>query len=239
MKFNFLAETRDVVKERKIEIERQLSFIKNAIETKSTTLTFTEERGNVDSNTLLSFDRGLIKTLSASTYLLLYNLIECSMTNAIDSIHEHIKKERTSFHDLTQKMQKVALKNFRNALNKEEHVLSQGSIEHAIVWLGYDGERIFSGNIDAKKIKEMAKKYGFVISEEAIQRSRGGQSLLMIKSKRNELAHGKISFEECGQEISIDELYVMYEQAIVFVDGILDAIEHYLSERRYLKYSEC
>lgn len=235
MKFNFLAETRDVVKERKIEIERQLSFIKKAIETKSTSLTFTEESGNVDLSNLVSFDRGLIKTLSASTYLLLYNLIECSMTNAIDCIHEHIRKEKTSFHDLTQKMQKIALKNFRNALNKEDHVLSQSSIEHAIVWLGYDGEKIFSGNIDARKVKEMATKYGFVISEEAIQRSRGGSSLMRIKSKRNELAHGKVSFEECGQECSIDELYDMYDQAIIFVDGILDAIEHYLNERLYLK----
>ena len=57
----------------------------------------------------------------------------------------------------------------------------------------------------------------------------------MIKRKRNELAHGKISFEECGQDCSIDELYNMYEQAIVFVGGILDAIEHYLRERLYLK----
>ncbi|CUS47649.1 MAG: hypothetical protein HLUCCO02_13055 [Idiomarinaceae bacterium HL-53] len=236
MRHNFLAETRDVVKERKIEIERQLSFIKKAIETKSTLLTFTEEGSNVNSSSLISFDRGLIKTLSASTYLLLYNLIECSMTNAIDSIHEHIRKEKTSFHDLTQKMQRIALKNFRNALTKESHILSQESIEHAIVWLGYDGEKIFSGNIDAKKVRDMAEKYGFVISEEAIQGSRGGRSLLMIKRKRNELAHGKISFEECGQEISIDELYDMYDQAIIFVDGILDAIEHYLNERLYLKY---
>jgi len=235
MGLNLLAETRDVVEERKREIERQLCFIKQAIETKSTSLTFTEQIDNVDLNNVVSFDRGLIKTLSASTYLLLYNLIECSMTNAIDSIHSHIKREKTSFHDLTQNMQKIALKNFRNALIKEEHILAQGSIEHAIVWLGYDGEKLFSGNIDAKKVKEMAEKYGFVISEQAIQKSRGGSSLLMIKRKRNELAHGKISFEECGQDCSIDELYNMYEQAIVFVGGILDAIEHYLRERLYLK----
>lgn len=235
MEFNYLAETRDVVKERKLEIERQLSFIKKAIETKSTTLIFSEEKRGVAPVNPVSFDRGLIKTLSASTYLLLYNLIECSMTNAIDSIHEHIKKEKTSFHDLTQKMQKIALKNFRNALNKEDNILSQDSIEHAIVWLGYDGEKIFSGNIDARKVREMAVKYGFVISEEAIERSKGGSSLMMIKSKRNELAHGKISFQECGQESSIDELYDIYERAIAFVDGILDAVEHYLHEKLYLK----
>ncbi|MDV2963860.1 MAE_28990/MAE_18760 family HEPN-like nuclease [Shewanella algae] len=237
MGLNLLAETRDVVEERKKEIERQLSFIKQAIDTKSTKLTFLEENGDVDLHNQVSFDRGLIKTLSASTYLLLYNLIECSMTNAIDSIHSHIRKEKTSFHDLTLNMQKIALKNFRNALTKEEHILAQGSIEHAIVWLGYDGEKLFSGNIDARKVREMATKYGFVMSEEAIQRSEGGRSLLMIKSKRNELAHGKVSFEECGQESSIDELYGMYEQAIAFVDGILDAIEHYLKERLYLKVS--
>lgn len=237
MGLNLLAETRDVIEERKKEIERQLSFIKQAIDTKSTKLTFLEESGDINLHNQVSFDRGLIKTLSASTYLLLYNLIECSMTNAIDSIHSHIRKERTSFHDLTLNMQKIALKNFRNALTKEEHILAQGSIEHAIVWLGYDGEKLFSGNIDARKVREMATKYGFVISEEAIQRSEGGRSLLMIKSKRNELAHGKVSFEECGQESSIDELYGMYEQAIAFVDGILDAIEYYLRERLYLKDS--
>lgn len=237
MGLNFLAETRDVVEERKKEIERQLGFIKQAIDTKSTKMTFLEESGDIDVHNQVSFDRGLIKTLSASTYLLLYNLIECSMTNAIDSIHNHIRKEKTSYHALTQNMQKIALKNFRNPLVKEEHIMAQGSIEHAIVWLGYDGKKLFSGNIDAKKVREMATKYGFVIPEEAIHRCDGGRSLLMIKRKRNDLAHGKVSFEECGQESSIDELYSIYEQTIAFVDAILDAIEHYLKEKLYLRVS--
>ncbi|MDU1517992.1 MAG: MAE_28990/MAE_18760 family HEPN-like nuclease [Klebsiella michiganensis] len=239
MGLNLLAETRDVVEERKKEIERQLSFIKKAIDAKSSNLIFLGKDGNDSEgvNNQVIFDRGLIKTLSASTYLLLYNLIECSMTNAIDSIHSHIKKENIGFHDLTLNMQKVALKNFRNALSKEENILAQGSIEHAMVWLGYDGEKLFSGNIDAKKIREMAIKYGFSISEETIKKSKGGRSLVMVKSKRNELAHGKISFEECGQECSIDELYSIYEQVIVFVDGIMDAIENYLKDKQYLKVS--
>lgn len=235
MGLNLLAETRNVVEERKKEIERQLNFIKQAIDSKSTRLFLWEGYGNNERNNDIFFDRGLIKTLSASTYLLLYNLIECSMTNAIDSIHSHIKNENASFHDLTINMQKIALKNFRNALSKEESILSQESIEHAIVWLGYDGEKVFSGNIDAKKIKELASKYGFSMSEESLKKSKGGQSLLMIKSKRNELAHGKISFEECGQESSIDELLCIYEQVVNFVDGILDAIELYLKERMYLR----
>lgn len=228
MSLMLLAETRDVVLERGKEIERQLNFLKAAIDAKET-LCISGHGGST------ALERGLIKTFTASTYLLLYNLIECSMTNAIDSIHNHIRKEQTSFHALTPQMQKIALKNFKNALTKEEHILAQGSIEHAIVWLGYDGEKLFSGNIDAKKVREMASKYGFTISDKALKDSEGGKSLLMIKSKRNDLAHGKISFEECGQECSVDELYRIYRQAVVFVEGILDAIELYLQDKMYLR----
>lgn len=40
----------------------------------------------------------------------------------------------------------------------------------------------------------------------------------MIKSKLNELAHGKVYFEECEQESSIDKLYNIYEQTTVLAD---------------------
>ena len=237
MGLHLLAETRDVVSERKKEIERHLNFIKDALDKKTTNLAeLNGVRSSLESGTAM-FDRGLIKTLSASTYLLLYNLIECAMTNAIDSIHVHIKREKTGFHELSENMKRIALRNFSKALDSENNILSQSSIEHAIVWLGYDGERLFSGNIDARKVKIIAKNYGFDIPKKTLQESENGKSLLTIKSKRNELAHGKISFEECGQECSIEELFDIYSKATAFVDGILDAIENYVAGKLYLHQS--
>ena len=46
-------------------------------------------------------NRELTKTLRASSYLMLYNLLESTMSNAIDSIYETIKSEQCDIMNLS------------------------------------------------------------------------------------------------------------------------------------------
>jgi len=53
--------------------------------------------------------------------------------------------------------------------------------------------------------------------------------MTQVKEQRNNLAHGNISFTECGRNTSIDELLRAFEQIPNFLDDFISNIEEMLS----------
>jgi len=181
--------------------------------------------------------RDLEKTLRASAYLMLYNFVEATMTNAIDAIHQHIADEQVGFDELKEDVRKIAIKGLRKAVSSEtpsELLDSAIPISSALIWLGFDKKDLFSGNLDGRLIKDKAKEYGFQLADHDKAASRDGVRLLNVKTKRNELAHGGISFEDCGQETSVDELLAIFYEIKIFIKAVLDGISEYLLTRGYL-----
>jgi hypothetical protein len=175
--------------------------------------------------------RDLEKTLRASAYLMLYNLVEATMTNAIDAIHKHIADERVGFDELKEDVRRIAIKGLRKALSSDtpsELLDSAIPLSSALIWLGFDKKDLFSGNLDGRLIKDKAKEY----HDKAA--SRDGTRLLNVKTMRNELAHGGISFEDCGQDTSVDELVAIFDEIKIFIKAVLDGVSVYLSTRSYL-----
>jgi len=181
--------------------------------------------------------RDLEKTLRASAYLMLYNLVEATMTNAIDAIHQHIADEQVGFDELREDVRRIAIKGFRKAVSSEtpsELLDAATPISSALIWLGFDKKDLFSGNLDGRVIKDKAKEYGFQLADHDRAASRDGVRLRNVKTKRNELAHGGISFEDCGQDTSVDELVAIFAEIKIFIRAVLDGISDYLSARAYL-----
>ena len=83
-------------------------------------------------------------------------------------------------------------------------------------------------------IKDKAKEYGFQLADHDKAASRDGVRLLNVKTKRNELAHGGISFEDCGQDTSVDELVAIFDEIKIFIKAVLDGVSDYLSTKSYL-----
>ncbi len=233
MSNHFIDEVRSMLDERSQEVARHLEFAKALRDSRADTLVKTTVNGD-----LLPFDydidRSLVKSISATGYLLLYNLVESTMTAALDSVHKQMRSDNLSFHDLTESIQKICLVNFRDAINKN-HIDSHGSntINEALVWLGYDKDKHWNGNVDALKIKKKARAYGFEIAAHDTSITRGGSSLYGVRLKRNELAHGELSFEQCGHDTSVDELIEIHTQSVVYLGAVLDGIENYLESRGY------
>lgn len=179
--------------------------------------------------------RDLVKTLRANGYLLLYNLVESTMTNAIDAIHQIFQSGNLSFDDLRVEVQQVILKNFRAAaLDENLNATKLHPIQIAMLRMGYNKSNLFSGNVDARSIRETAKIYGFCIAKHDTKISKDGVRLLNVKDKRNQLAHGKISFEDCGHETSHDELVEIANETIAYLKAVLVGIEEYVTEQAYL-----
>ncbi|WP_332129176.1 MAE_28990/MAE_18760 family HEPN-like nuclease, partial [Escherichia coli] len=120
---------------------------------------------------------------------------------------------------------------------------SQGNIAKVIFkeWLNAHKKLIqsnknplFSGNVDARKIREVAEKYGFSADTDS-EITRNGCNLLPIKKARNDLAHGSESFRNKGRDTSIDTLTEMKDEVFHYLNCILENIQTYLDTQAYLR----
>lgn len=222
-------------RQRCIEVKRYIEFVVNLTEFKATGLA-TENHGILNAIPNYEITRELTKTFRANGYLLLYNLVEATMTNAIDSIHTCIEADSLGFNDLSSEMKNISLSHFKRII-KDSHsaVLDQQAhpIEVAIARLGYEKHDIFSGNVDCNGIKQKAKQYGFLTPDP----NRGGRDiapkLRNIKDKRNALAHGRMSFEQCGHETSPESLADTAKQTMIYLRAVLWCVSYYLRQRQY------
>jgi hypothetical protein len=220
--------------ERKAEIDAYFDFLEDVINNKGS-LTFYDNGGS--RNITKSIDIELSHTLKANGYLLLYNLIESTMTSAIEEIHLTINDSTADADVLIESLAKQAIR----SLNAELRI--NGSLSRSILthWIeehkrasANQKNPLFSGNVDARLIKEIASIYGFSHKVSG-KKARGGVGLVKIKSKRNELAHGRVSFKDCGREIMIGDLISLKVEVVAYLEQILKNIEGYIVGKDYLK----
>lgn len=178
----------------------------------------------------------LLKTLKATGFLLLYNLIEATMTNAIEAIFDELQKNNISFDDLRDELKKIIIDNIKDKDNKSTDNLlaSIQDISVDIISASFNKNRLFSGNVDAKKIKDIASKYGFSSTTDK-RKTRDGIDLLKVKTNRNDLAHGFKSFQDVGKLYFEDDLLEIEKRVTSYLREILRNIESYLSNQEYLK----
>jgi len=91
----------------------------------------------------------------------------------------------------------------------------------------------FSGNIDQKRLLRWCKSVGIDIGLPKLLR--GDSFLATICSHRNELAHGKVSFEQIGNIYTIRELKDGYLRARCFLKILVRKSQLYTIEQRYLR----
>jgi hypothetical protein len=219
--------------ERSQEVSKYFLLLKN-LEQGSIKLSM----GNSTNHKIKNIDIELEKTLKATGFLLLYNLVEATMRNAIEAIFDDLTNNNISFDDVKDEIKKIVIKNFKNNKSKSSDKLLESikNISTDIISASFDKEKLFSGNIDSKKIKETAEIYGFSYKTNA-KKTQNGNDLLKIKNNRNDLAHGFKSFEEIGRDATADELFQIKKKVISYLREILQNIETYIYNKEYLDSS--
>ncbi|WP_414529471.1 MAE_28990/MAE_18760 family HEPN-like nuclease [Nodularia chucula] len=224
--------------ERAQEVSRYFLLLKN-LEKGSIQL----RMGNASNPKTKPINNDLEKTLKATGYLLLYNLVEATMRNAIETIFDELKTKRVSFDEVREEIKKIVINHVRDRDIQTENDLLLGlrNISIDIISVTFDAlvkkenkKRLFSGNVDAKAIRNTAKIYGFS-STTNNDKTRDGSDLLTIKTNRNDLAHGFKSFEEVGRNATADELLKIQKRVICYLREILKNIEIYISSQEYLQ----
>jgi hypothetical protein len=213
------------------EVSKYLMFIKN-LEQETVQLSI----GIPGKKKIRKIDSDLEKTLKASGFLMLYNLIESTMRNAIQVIFDELSSEGISFDEMKPYLKKIIIKNIKNNHSTDNLLDNIQSISVDIISASFDKEKLFSGNLDAKRIKAIAKEYGFSSTTNA-RKTGNGSDLVTIKTNRNGLAHGFYSFKDVGKDISADDLLEIKRKVVFYLREILQNIENYLANKDYLDSS--
>lgn len=218
--------------ERVEEINRYFAFLEK-LEQETLQLSVLKDDGQREN---IPLDSQLIKTLKANSFLLLYNLVESSMRNAVTAIFDELKNQRVSYNSVRIEIKKIVIQNFKKRSPENLHFKIK-DISTDIIAAGFQSQELFSGNIDQREISKTARNFGFSFNTE-YNKTKHGESLDMIMNKRNDLAHGNKSFAEIGKDITVEELLKIKEEVTAYLEQILNNINQYITGQDYLDRSQ-
>jgi hypothetical protein len=198
-----------------------------------------------DSKIILSNDLGEkisnrnITILKANNIIILYNLIESTITNILIKIHDEIKSNMTNYEELIPELQSLLFA-YYNLLYKNKNDIYESAkditrfIQMIYGKIPFDLSysemtkyySLYSGNIDKKRLYKIFLKYGIRINID-------GNELDTIKNKRNALAHGKMSFEECGRDFTTQYIDHLNNATFRDMENILNCVKDYLQNKKY------
>jgi len=178
--------------------------------------------------------------LKASVVLALYNIVESTVSHLLSKIHDEINKNQVKYEALTREIKDLSLlfyqkhKESKKDLNSSLDVLHQtldfvlGATVFNLPYKEMEKSyQLYSGNLDAKKIRNVMKKYGIVIRDDL------GKSLKSIKDGRNTLAHGDKSFEEYGRDVVSNALRVYHQDVSIFLREVISEVEVFFLNKKY------
>ena len=178
-------------------------------------------------------DNELAKIMKANGFLLLYNLIEATIRNSISAILNSISTDKLTFKLLSDNLKKLWINQEINntkdisKFKEKDSELSEKILNDSLLEFSQECINI-SGNIDAQKIRDIAKKFGYLEPKD-------GRGLQTIKDKRNQLAHGEFTFSDIGKNYTSNDLIEYKSEVVSFIEGVLNNVEVYINTKGYKK----
>jgi len=217
-------------KEKAKEIDEYLSFIE----------TTTSLRDDFDKTKMVKVSQKVHNILKSNLFLLLYNLIESSFKSALEKICIEITSSKIEYREVIPEIKEIWIKekykNFENfslpkGIKKSKFIMDKiDNIVNDVIEIEFNIKKNsdISGNLDARKIKDINQKYGIILDKEMDEKS-----LFIIKNNRNNLAHGDETFSRCGASYTMQDLKDITNNSIYYMDFILSHIKTYIDNKKY------
>lgn len=185
--------------------------------------------------------QALINILKSNASLMIYNLIESSVMNMMEAIYDEIKRKKLSYVSVNEAIQKLwretYLKSVRdpnssvNTFYKKNEEIIRYILSGEIIDINAR-DSVDGGNLDLDVIRKTFSKVNITIHvDPSVFRP---DLFKRIKDNRNNLAHGNVSFIEALRQKSIGDIREEYKKVAVFLNGLWDNVEDYITERGYL-----
>jgi hypothetical protein len=169
----------------------------------------------------------LFKTLKANGFLLLYNLVESTLKNAIEAIFDDLQGKAISFDACRKEIRKIVLSNLKK--HDVDTILPKiATISTDVIAHSFRKNELFSGNVDGRRVRAVAGAYGFK------NPAHKSDELLTVKTHRNDLAHGIKSFADVGRDFDLARLETIHAEVVGFMKELLVNIATYIANKEYL-----
>jgi HEPN superfamily protein len=189
------------------------------------------------------------KILYSSVYLQLYNLVEATITNCIDAVvAAACNGGRWRPGDLAPQLRREWVRaaahthadlNYENRL-KTAVVLCDRLIQAVPIW-AWAVEAGGGGNWDDHQIEDITERLGFDLGIDpatltAIKRKvrDDKRPLELVKELRNRLAHGSLSFAECGDGVTVPDLRDIRNRTAQYLQEVLGAFRKFIDSYEFL-----
>lgn len=179
------------------------------------------------------------RILKSNFLLMLYNIVEATITTGMLEIYEQLRNEKCIYSSLISEMQNIwrnykvkeiyhSSSQLKSYINRVEGVVNDIINETPIIF--NKNMLDINGNLNAKRIKEICDRHRIrykVVDDE--------MTLERVRIKRNALAHGDESFSDCARDITISDLEKLKDTVFKFLTDITDGMKKYYDEKQYLK----
>ncbi len=169
----------------------------------------------------------LMNTMKSSALLMIYNIVESTMTNLLQDIFDHLQTQKVGFDDLNDKMKELVLA-FSKKHNPGKLVEKMKTHALDLAIACFERSEAFSGNLDAREIRETMKRIGVQPTHAYTE-----AALLSVKNERNNLAHGNKSFSDCGKSYSTVQLRDMQKKTHGVLAKAIADFESFLTQQAY------
>ncbi len=215
---------REEFNKRKCEVEEYLEILKS----------FEDGSSDVQSE-------NFFRILKANAIVMLYNLVESTLSNALSEVFDSIKSEKVTYQKVSALIRDVWLDSkyhqtftenahFHSYRNKAKEIVDD-ILKKRVIQLSRQSLGV-SGNVDDELIRKVCKKLGVTLK--IPEKLKGGSYLPKIKEKRNELAHGTLSFVECGRDYSYEDLQELLVNTAAYLEVVVNCFDSYISEGKFL-----
>ena len=189
----------------------------------------------------LTVKRDLQKVIRANCYLVLYNLVESTIRNAIWSTLDAILDDKLCYNKLSPQLRNmwlsekaIELKDISNLTKLKEHIELLLNEHVTNKEISISKNRIsLSGNLDYRSIEKIIKDFGFFGKMTTVDTKKLSKALLKVKSERNALAHGNKSFRQAAEVITIQDLTEIKNLVITYLRDITKNFAKCIDNKSY------
>lgn len=188
------------------------------------------------------------KVLYSSVYLQIYNLVEATVTWCVDAVCSAAADGgRWRPGDLAETLRREWVRSIARThteLSTQNRLDSTLRLfQHLVQGLPVEAWEIEKGggNWDDEQIELIVRRLGFELQispqvhtgiKRPIRDDKG--PLKLVKDLRNRLAHGSISFSECGDGITVVDLKDLKEKTANYLREVVAAFERFIASHDYL-----
>ena len=183
------------------------------------------------------------RILYSSVYLQLYSAVEATITRCLDFVTiATLDNRKPKPGELSDRLKRVWIQEIArthvdltpahrldSALSLCNHLVEQLPVSSFKISKG-------AGNWDDTEIEEITKRIGckLTVPPDAFKAAKrpfrnDKNALGLIKALRNQLAHGEISFAQCSEGVTVEELERLANLTAEYLKGVASSFEAYVA----------